>query len=239
MAIIYSYPEKTSPSGGDFLVITDSEQAAPNKNRTKSLTIDNLASYVVSSTSGITGSGTLDTIPIFTGPNTIGDSFMTYNPTSQFFVISKRLQVDGDLIVDGRGNFNGDYLRVNCILQDGSGLSGTAGQVLSSTGSGVEWTDNTATGTVTGTGTTNTLPIWSDGPNSVLSDSQIVQTKIDGGTVFDLNAVTTTAYTPAINTKLLDCTATLFIVPNSIISDCPSLLSEDSNTSSSPLCINV
>ena len=62
MAIIYSYPEKASPSGGDFLVITDSAQAAPNKNRTKSLKIDNLAAYVVSSTSGITGSGTIDAI---------------------------------------------------------------------------------------------------------------------------------------------------------------------------------
>jgi len=79
MAIIYSYPEKASPSGGDFLVITDSEQTAPNKNRTKSLTIDNLASYVISSTSGITGSGTLNTVPIFTGVNTIGDSIITYN----------------------------------------------------------------------------------------------------------------------------------------------------------------
>ena len=105
MAIIYSYPEKTSAAGGDFLVITDSA----NKNRTKSLKIDTLADYII-----------------------------------------------------------------------------------------------TSTGTVTGTGTTNVLPRWTDGPNGVLSDSQITQTKIDGGTVFNLNAVTTTAYTPAVNTKLLD-----------------------------------
>jgi hypothetical protein len=80
MAIIYSYPEKTTPAGGDFLVITDSEQSAPNKNRTKSLTIDNLADYVVTSTSGITGSGTLNTIAMFT-PNgqAIGDSIITQN----------------------------------------------------------------------------------------------------------------------------------------------------------------
>ena len=58
MAIIYSYPEKTSATGSDFLVITDSEQTAPNKNRTKSLKIDTLADYIVTSTSGITGSGT-------------------------------------------------------------------------------------------------------------------------------------------------------------------------------------
>jgi hypothetical protein len=78
MAIIYSYPQKTTPAGGDFLVITDSEQPAPNKNRTKSLTIDNLANYVVTSTSGITGSGTLNTIAMFT-PNgqAIGDSWLS------------------------------------------------------------------------------------------------------------------------------------------------------------------
>ncbi len=78
MAIIYSYPQKTTPAGNDFLVITDSEQPAPNKNRTKSLTIDNLANYVVTSTSGITGSGTLNTIAMFTPDGEkIGDSQLT------------------------------------------------------------------------------------------------------------------------------------------------------------------
>ncbi len=205
MAIIYSYPEKTSPSGGDFLVITDSEQPAPNKNRTKSLTLDNLASYVVSSTSGITGGGTLNTIAMFT-PNgqKIGDSIMTYSTGPDKITVGGRLNITGDLIVDSRSTFAG-YARFNGEVRDAANSPGAAGQVLSSTGTGtVSWVDNTATGTVTGTGTTNTLPIWSDGPNSVLSDSQIVQTKIDGGTVFNLNAVTTTAYTPAINTKLLD-----------------------------------
>jgi hypothetical protein len=175
MAIIYSYPEKSSPAGGDFLVITDSEQPAPKKNRTKSLTIDNLASYVVSSTNAITGGGTLNTIAMFTPDGQkIGNSFMTYNPQSQFFVISKRLQVDSDLSVFGRGSFSGTYLRISCPLQDSNGLSGTAGQVLSSTGTGVEWI-SAGSGTVTGTGITNTLPIWTDGPNGVLGDSVITQ----------------------------------------------------------------
>lgn len=160
MAIIYSYPEKTTPAGGDFLVITDSQQPYPNKNRTKSLTVDNLASYVITSTSAITGSGTLNTMAMFTPDGQkIGDSFMTYNPTSQFFVISKRLQIDGDLIVDGRGSFNGDYLRINCPLQDGNGLSGTAGQILTSTGTGVEWvSDSVYSWNITGdNGTSSTV----------------------------------------------------------------------------------
>jgi hypothetical protein len=37
------------------------------------------------------------------------------------------------------------------------------------------YVDAQNTGQVTGTGTTNTLPLWSDGPNSVLSDSAITQ----------------------------------------------------------------
>jgi hypothetical protein len=66
------------------------------------------------------------------------------------------------------------------------------------------YVDAQNTGQVTGTGTTNVLPIWTDGPNSDLGDSLITQTKIDGGTIFDLNAITTGPYTPAVNTKLLD-----------------------------------
>ena len=46
MAIIYSYPKKTTPVDGDLFVITDSEQTAPNKNRTKSLSVGDLTSYI-------------------------------------------------------------------------------------------------------------------------------------------------------------------------------------------------
>ena len=55
-------------------------------------------------------------------------------------------------------------------------------------------------GFINGSGTVNKLPIWTG--SNVLGDSLITQTKIDGGTIFDLNAVTTTNYTPAINTKI-------------------------------------
>jgi len=209
MAIIYSYPEKITPAGGDFLVITDSEQPAPNKNRTKSLKIENLADYIISSTSAITGSGTVNTIAMFTPTGVkIGDSIITQASLGQGITINGGLDVAEDLNVTGsietssNLEVTGNATFLSTITAGGG--TGTAGQVLSSTGTGVEWVDNTATGTVTGTGTTNVLPIWTDGPNSELGDSQITQTKIDGGTVFDLNAVTTTAYTPAINTKLLD-----------------------------------
>ncbi len=107
MAIIYSYPEKTSPAGGDFLVITDSEQPAPNKNRTKSLTIDNLANYVVTSTSGITGSGTLNTIAMFTpSGQAIGDSIITQSAGGEGVTVAGGVSITEDTTLS-----NGNALR--------------------------------------------------------------------------------------------------------------------------------
>ena len=167
MAIIYSYPEKASPSGGDFLVITDSAQAAPNKNRTKSLTVDNLASYIVGVSGNITGGGTLNTIPLFT-PNgeEIGDSIMTFTTGPDKITVGGRLNITGDLIVDSRSTFAG-YARFNGEIRDAANLSGTAGQVLSSTGAGtVAWVSDGG-GTVTGTGTVNKLTKWSSGGTGI------------------------------------------------------------------------
>ena len=193
MAIIYSYPEKITPADGDFLVITDSEQTAPNKNRTKSLKIENLADYIVSSTSGITGSGTLNTIAMFTPDGqSIGDSRITQAPLGQAITVNTNLfvsddfnvtgsaEVNSSLTVEGISTFNDDAtfesaVTINDALYDQSSSSGTVGQVLTSTGfDNVEWTDIAdISGSVTGTGTTNTIPIWTDGPNSVLGDSSI------------------------------------------------------------------
>jgi len=148
MAIIYSYPEKTSPAGGDFLVITDSAQPAPNKNRTKSLTIDNLASYVVGISGNITGGGTLNTIPLFT-PNgeEIGDSIMTFTTGPDTITVGGRLSTTGDLIVGNRSTFAG-YARFNGEVRDAANSSGTAGQVLTSTGAGaVAWATNASSDT--------------------------------------------------------------------------------------------
>ena len=54
MAIIYSYPEKTTLADGDLFVITDSEQTAPNKNRTKSLKASDLKAYTQTSAGTVT-----------------------------------------------------------------------------------------------------------------------------------------------------------------------------------------
>lgn len=131
----------------------------------------------------------------------------------------------GTLIVNSTSEVNGeatfsDNVLLDAGIRDNGGSFGTAGQVLSSTGSGVQWTSDgggtvtniattapitggpiTTTGTIgitqatsttdgylsstdwntfnnkgnaSGTGTTNTLPLWSDGPAGVLGDSPVV-----------------------------------------------------------------
>ena len=197
--------------------------------------LGDLANFIITSTSAITGGGTENYVPIFgvTG-NEISDSQLQQSPqlgsglyqmkfrNADRFIIDKPssvtsgdpeylIQQDGQYKVsfgwddDGGGfgfiyNWAGNGLRLGAAGQnpqfelntvvpkiishtdhefegailDVNGLSGTAGQVLSSTGSGVQWTSDGG-GTVTGTGTTNTLPLWTDGPNGVLGDSNIAQ----------------------------------------------------------------
>jgi hypothetical protein len=145
MAIIYSYPKVTSPLATDVLVLTDTTlTAGKRKNKTKSLAMSDLAAYVVSSTSGITGSGTINTIPMFTPSGVkIGDSIITQAVSGQGVTVTGGLGVTDDLSVTGSAEFTGS-VSVNEQLFDGDGSIGTAGQVLSSTGTQTEWVDSSA-----------------------------------------------------------------------------------------------
>ncbi len=247
MAIIYSYPEKITPAGEDLLVITDSAQPAPNKNRTKSLTIDNLAAYVVSSTSGITGSGTINTVPVFTGATSIGDSGLVYTTTgggsggnlplyafggsaditTQRIILSDIFcnnisatgggtvtlngnTVIGDAITDtltvnASSTFNADPIfttqarfqgatsaSFSGTILDGGGGAGAAGQVLSSTGTGVSWISDGG-GTVTSVALTMPAafsvagsPITSSGTFAVTGAGTASQVILGNGTLGSL-----------------------------------------------------
>ena len=83
MAIIYSYPKVTSPLATDVLVLTDTTlTAGKRKNKTKSLAMSDLAAYVVSSTSAITGSGTTNFVSKWLDSDTIQDSIIFDNGTN-------------------------------------------------------------------------------------------------------------------------------------------------------------
>ena len=189
MARISSYPTDSTIQDKDSWIGTESTNRV-----TRNFTAEDVANYVVTSTSGVTGSGTLNTIPLWTPDGAkLGDSIITQSASGQGLTITGQLDVTedfnvsgsteliGSLTVQGESSFNDDVTfesvaNFKNAVYDQFSNQGTAGQVLSSTGTNVKWVDNTATGTVTGTGTTNILPIWTDGPNSVLGDSGITQT---------------------------------------------------------------
>ena len=116
MAIIYSYPKVTSPLATDVLVLTDTTlTAGKRKNKTKSLAMSDLAAYVVSSTSGITGSGTLNTIPLFTPSGVkLGDSIITQAASGQGVTVTGQLDVTQDFNVTGSAELS-DTLTVEGV----------------------------------------------------------------------------------------------------------------------------
>jgi hypothetical protein len=98
----------------------------------------------------ITGSGTANTLSMFTGQYTVGDSIVT--------------QDAGGTIVTTAGNSSITGYIQPATLQDAGASPGTAGQVLTSTGTALDWVDaNTVGDTYTISSTTtpgaNRVPI--------------------------------------------------------------------------------
>ena len=128
MAIIYSYPKVTTPLATDVLVLTDTTlRAGKRKNQTKSLALSDLASYVVSSTSAITGTGTTNFVSKWLDSDTIQDSIIFDNGTnvgigSQFPTTppADKLHVQGTVRAVVPGSSGAAFNAVN-----GSGVSST------------------------------------------------------------------------------------------------------------------
>jgi hypothetical protein len=159
MAIINTYPTAT-PKGADLLIGTQVKDNTVLENSTKSFTVDALGSYIVTSTSGITGSGTLRQIPMFT-PNgqAIGNSIMFQTSTGSSIQVGvyglgletslsagsisttgltvKNIsaQEGGQITLNGNvviGDGLGlpDYLIISSSVQDANATVGTQGQLL-------------------------------------------------------------------------------------------------------------
>ena len=131
-----------------------------------------------------TGGGTVT----LNGNTVIGDTStdtLTVGASSTFNAIVEFTPGSANSVTINNGNVNAFSIttqspsRIVGII-DNTGSVGTSGQVLSSTGSDIQWISNTA-GSVTGTGTTNNLPVWSDGPNGVLDTSTISQVSNGNG----------------------------------------------------------
>jgi len=144
------------------------------------------------------GSGTANTMTKWTGTQSLGDSNITDNGTTIDIGDSTATTVafsnTGNAEVAasvGTWRFNNTDVSFSpgVQLMDASAGPGTAGQVLSSTGAQVLWTD-----TVDGSGTLNTIPKWTPDTDT-LGDSNITD---DGATItltstsVDINTTNTT-----------------------------------------------
>jgi len=202
MAIIYSYPQIIEPQDSDLMLISDMGSI---KKPTRSISLLNLADFINSkvnlSTIGDTGTGivNLSTQSLSILGTSLEVETSAANQTITIglpdnvtitgnLIVNQELTVEGISTFNNGATFNESVNFLNTIL-DVIGVPGVDGQVLSSTGTSVKWIDNTSTGTVTGTGTTNKLPLWTDGPNSVLGDSMATQDPTAVSSVFEINAI--------------------------------------------------
>ena len=97
MAIIYSYPIAT-PVSGDLIVGTDVTGRA-----TKNFTVQSIIDLVP-----FDATGTVGTIPLFTGTNTLGDSIVTQNASNIGIgtaTPASKLEVNGDIDTTGSNGY--------------------------------------------------------------------------------------------------------------------------------------
>lgn len=175
MARIRTYGLDSNIDPADKVVGTDGTPG-PNQGSTKNFTVAALTAYIDATLDPISGGGTINTIPIWTGAEELGDSIITYSPGNTAITVGGKLDVTSTLNV--AANTTTASLTLQGYLADVNGEYGTAGQLLSSTGTAVDWIDAPVTGVV-GSGTVNTLAMFT--PDGVsIGDSIVAVT--GGGT---------------------------------------------------------
>lgn len=154
MAQIITYPKLSTLANNDLLLVSD--VSSVNKT-TNSVELQTLANFITTSANVITGSGTLNTIAMFTPDGqAIGDSIITQDLQGQGVTINGGLYVTDDfdvagsiqcnqgLTVEGISTFNDDAtfsaVQFQAAVKDTNNDLGTDGQILVSNTQGyVEW----------------------------------------------------------------------------------------------------
>ena len=102
----------------------------------------------------VSGTGTIGTIPQWSGATALGDSLMSSTTAGGAFT-GTYITVAG-----AGGGLSAQNIEVNALLLDGNGGGGTAGQLLSSTGTTIDWITPAPSGVSTVTsGNTDTITI--------------------------------------------------------------------------------
>ncbi len=100
MAINYSYPEIGALATGDLLTVVD----ISNGNRTNTLEIGDLSSYIITTSSLTNGSGTAAAIPKWSDADTLTDSVMSETATG--ISLTGDLAISRDLSVSRTSTFS-------------------------------------------------------------------------------------------------------------------------------------
>ena len=139
MAIINTYP-KATPKGADLLIGTQVKDDNITENSTKSFSVSSIGSFLITSSDITTGSGTTNTIPVWTdGPNgVLGDSLITQTTSPDVVTIGSRFIVSPNSILglevtQGAGKALvtiSDNLKVEGTYYDAASDEGTDGDVL-------------------------------------------------------------------------------------------------------------
>ena len=132
MAIINTYPTAT-PKGADLLIGTQVKDDTIEENSTKSFTVDALGSYIVTSTSGITGSGTLNTVAMFTpSGQTVGDSIITQDSGATTITVGGSL-ITGNTTINSlltlKDNITSSGSEYTYLRFQGDGVSNNKGYI--------------------------------------------------------------------------------------------------------------
>tara|TARA_R100000951_G_scaffold107578_1_gene103099 strand:+ start:114 stop:1979 length:1866 start_codon:yes stop_codon:yes gene_type:complete len=125
MAVIYTYPQTTDLQNNDlFLVSKMDEEGRPTRSVSAANLANFIAPFVPVSGGTVTGTGTTDTLPIWTdGPNgVLGDS-ITLQKSSTSYDASKLIEVGGPISQINLGFSN--YIGINAGTNDTN--PGTAG----------------------------------------------------------------------------------------------------------------
>ena len=151
---------------GDLLQVGDSIVASQDAAADSSTVND----WGILEGDNIEGTGLANTVPLWTDSQVLGNSNITQNLGGSI-TISENLLVDqkeieaGTMIINGVAEITGE------LDKAGSKIVGLADPTAAQDAATKAYVD--ASG-VNGTGTTNTLPLWSDGPAGVLSDSPVI-----------------------------------------------------------------
>ena len=142
---------------GDLLQVGDSIVASQDAAADTSTVND----WGILEGDNVEGTGLANTVPLWTDSQLLGNSNISQG-------------VQGDVVINANITINDELTMGNNILMDGNTIDELPTPTSASEAANKAYVDAGNTGKVTGTGTTQTLPLWSDGPAGVLGDSPVV-----------------------------------------------------------------